>query len=73
MVIDIIEEEPHEKIVTVRVKKILRTLPPQQVTAIKPEIRGKEQFVNLVLESSEYLDGVYFYLNISGSWQAIAL
>ena len=40
MVIDISEEELHEEIVTVRVKKISRTPPPplQEAISIIPEI-----------------------------------
>ena len=41
VVIDISEEEPHEEMDTIRVKKISRTPLPQEVIQIKPEIRGK--------------------------------
>ena len=67
MVIDINEEEPHEEITTVRVKKISRILhhPLQEATSIKPEIRAKEHFVDFVLQSKEFLGGVSLYLSSS--------
>ena len=56
MVIDISEEELHQEVVTVRVKRILGTPPLQE---------AKEQFVDLVIQSDEYLGGASLYSTTS--------
>ena len=56
MVIDISEEELHQEVVAVRVKRILGTPPLQE---------AKEQFVDLVIQSEEYLGGASLYLTTS--------